>query len=191
MNRNSIIKLPNPALLKRSRRVGLIDDHVKKVISNMKAATLDWEAHREHEFGVVLAAVQIDEPLRIVVVRSNFEDKANHDFQVFINPEITKFDGELSTELEGCLSVPDLYGKVPRYSRVKVKALDQNRQPVRVTAEGFLARVFQHEIDHTNGKTYAQRIGSDGDYFVMKPDGKLDHLDTESKAKILDELKIK
>ena len=77
---------------------------------------------------------------------------------MFFNPEITKLEGKIIEDYEGCLSIKDIYGKVPRYERVKLKALDVNGKPVRVTAEGFLARVFQHEIDHTNGLVFIDHI---------------------------------
>ncbi len=124
----------------------------------MCEATLDWEAGREHEFGAALAAVQIARPWRVVVIRHDFDDKSNKEFGVFINPEIIKYEGQPVVELEGCLSVKDIYGSVKRYPKVKVKALNLDGRPVRVTATGFLARVFQHEIDHTNGIVFIDRV---------------------------------
>src|SRR5581483_3438336 len=150
MTKEDIIALPNPHLRQKSKKVGLITDEIKKIIKDMKSATINWDASREHEVGVALAAVQIDKLYKIVVVRNNYEDKSDHSFTTFINPVITKKEGEVIEDFEGCLSVPNIYGKVPRYSKVKVKDIDDNGKPFRVTVEGFLARIFQHEIDHTN-----------------------------------------
>lgn len=158
---SKLITLPNKHLRQRSKKVGIIDDSIKQIIEDMKKATLDWEDSREHEVGVALAGVQIDQLLRIVIIRENIDQKQNKNFIVFINPEITKYEGEMLEDYEGCLSIKDIYGKVPRYSKVKVKALDQNGKQFRVTAEGFLARIFQHEIDHTKGIVFIDHIKDD------------------------------
>lgn len=176
-----IITLPHKSLRKRSARVGFISDETKALAEEMKAATLDWEDKRAHEVGVALAAVQINVMSRVVVVRNNFEDKKDREFQIFINPEITKYEGKLEEDFEGCLSIKDVYGKVPRYSKVKVKAMGPDGRVVRVTAEGFLARVFQHEIDHTNGKVFIDHIKDSPEaFYTLTSEGNLEKLDYES-----------
>lgn len=178
MTKDQIIALPNPHLRQKSKRVGVVTDEIRQVVENMKAATIDWDKSREHEVGVALAAVQIDQLYKIVVVRNDYNDKSNHDFTVFINPEIAKVEGELVEDFEGCLSVPNIYGKVKRYSKVRVKALDLNGRPFRVTAEGFLARIFQHEIDHCNGLVFIDHIKDNKTaFFRLDDDGKLQPLD--------------
>src|SRR5579864_1417128 len=151
MYREKIILLPNKHLRQRSQKVGVVDDTIKKMVREMELATLEWEDSREHEVGVALAAIQIDQPLRIIIIRNDFDNKEDRTFQIFINPVITKYEGVTEADFEGCLSIPDLYGKVPRYQKVRVKALNLAGKEFRLTAEGFLARVFQHEVDHTNG----------------------------------------
>jgi peptide deformylase len=180
MDKSNIISLPKKALRERSKKVGIVSDEVKKLITGMKDATLDWEDSREHEVGVALAAIQVDTPLRIVVIRNNFDNKEDRNFTVFINPEITKYEGKIEQDFEGCLSVPDIYGKVPRYTKVRVRAQDETGRFFRVTAEGFLARVFQHEIDHTNGIVFIDRIKDDPDvFFRLREDGHLEKLNYE------------
>ncbi len=177
---NKLITLPNPHLRQRSKKVGLVDGKIKQIIDNMKRATIEWEDSREHEVGVALAGVQIDHLLRIVIIREDTEHKENKNFIVFINPEITKYEGDILEDYEGCLSIKDVYGKVPRYSKVKVKALDENGKSFRVTAEGFLARIFQHEIDHTNGTVFIDHIQDKEDaFYKLQDDGKLTSLDYE------------
>ena len=172
-----IIALPNPHLRQKSHRAGVLSPAVRQVISDMKAATLDWEASREHEVGVALAAVQIDQLLKIVVVRNNFEDKEDRTFSVFINPQITKLEGEIEEDFEGCLSVADVYGKVPRYTKIRLKAQDERGQSVNIKAEGFLARVFQHEIDHIKGVLFVDYIkGKPEAFFKLTSEGKLERL---------------
>jgi peptide deformylase len=179
-----LITLPNPHLRQRSKKVGFIGDDIKQLIADMEAATLEWEAGREHEVGVALAAVQIDALQRVVVIRSNFDDKSDKTFRVFINPEITKYEGELVEDYEGCLSIRDVYGRVPRHSRVRVKALNEHGREFRVTAEGFLARVFQHEIDHTNGIVFIDHIQDDPTaFFTLTHDGKLEPKDYDREIK--------
>jgi peptide deformylase len=177
MTLKDIITIPHPLLRERSKRIGHIDGEIQTLAQDMVAATLDWEDSREHEFGAALAAIQVAKPYRLVVIRDDFDDKANKSFSVFINPEIVKAEGEPTEELEGCLSVKDIYGSVARYPKVKVKALNLNGQPVRVTATGFLARVFQHEIDHTNGIVFVDRVEDPHKLFKLGTDGKFTPLD--------------
>jgi peptide deformylase len=182
--KDEIITLPHESLRQRSVKIGYIGQDVTDLITKMKEATLDWEDSREHELGVALAAVQINELKRVVVIREDFEDKKNRNFTVFINPEITKLEGEMIEDYEGCLSIKDIYGKVPRYNKVKVKALDQNGNEFRVTAEGFLARIFQHEIDHTNGKVFIDHIKDDPKaFYKLGKDGHLEEMDYETNVK--------
>jgi len=184
MTKDYIISLPNPHLRQKSKKIGLITPEIKQLVEDMKAATIDWDASREHEVGVALAAVQIDRLYRVVIVRNNFENKEDRTFAVFINPEIVKQEGQPVSDFEGCLSVPDIYGKVPRYPKVKVKALDINGKSFRVTAEDFLARIFQHEIDHTHGKVFIDHIKDDAEAFYrLGDDGKLTPLDYEKDVK--------
>lgn len=164
----NIITLPNDHLRQRSRRITQIDADTRQIISDMIAATLDWEAHRPNEVAVALAAVQIDKPVRIVIIRADFDNKENKNFQVLINPEITKYEGEIITDYEGCLSVKDVYGKVPRYSKVRGRAIDINGNRIKIkSTDPFLSRVLQHEVDHTNGICFVDHIAHDQDAFSV------------------------
>lgn len=184
MTKDDIIALPNPHLREKSKRVGIITDEIKQIVQDMKDATIDWDKSRDHEVGVALAAVQIDRLYKIVVVRNNYDNKEDHEFTVFINPEITKKEGEIKEDFEGCLSVPNIYGKVPRHSKVRVKALDIDGREFRVTAEDFLARIFQHEIDHCNGMVFIDHIKENPEAFYrLDDDGKLEELDYEQDVK--------
>ncbi|MDB5169886.1 MAG: peptide deformylase [Candidatus Saccharibacteria bacterium] len=181
MTKDDIIALPNPHLRQKSQKVGLVTDEIKQVIADMEAATINWDESREHEVGVALAAVQVDRLYKIVVVRNNYDDKSDHTFTAFINPEVVKTEGKLVEDYEGCLSVPNVYGKIARYDKVKVKALNAQGKEFRVTAEGFLARIFQHEIDHCNGIVFIDHIKDDAEaFYELKSDGKLAKLDYTS-----------
>lgn len=183
-SKDSIITLPNDHLRTRSQKVGIITDDTRELVTDMEDALLDWEDSRKHELGVALAAIQIDKPLRVVVIRSNFEDKDDRTFQVFINPKITKYEGVIEEDFEGCLSVANVYGRVPRYNKVRVSATGLNGNSIRLTAEGFLARIFQHEIDHTNGIVFVDHIKDKPEaFFELTDEGKLNALDYEKHIK--------
>lgn len=178
MKSQDIITLPNPHLREKSVKVHVITDDTKKLINDMTSASLDWEDSRPHEISAALAAVQVDHLERVVIIRSDFEDKAAREFTALINPEIVKLEGEILSDYEGCLSVKNIYGKVPRHSKVRVKALDIHGNEIRFKAEGFLARVIQHEIDHTNGIVFIDHIKEKTDAFYMLDEkGELQPLD--------------
>lgn len=184
MKKESIITLPNPHLRKKSHRVHVITDEIKKLANNMISATLDWEDSRPYEIGAALAAVQVDQLERVIIVRSDFDNKENRDFTILINPEIVKAEGDVVYEHEGCLSVKDIYGLVPRHTKIRVKALDINGHEVRIKAEGFLARVIQHEIDHTNGILFIDHIKDDEEaFFTLNDKGDLEKLDYDKNIK--------
>lgn len=184
MNRHRIISLPDANLRKPSAAVTDLPA-AKKLAEQMIKATLDWEDNREHEFGVALAAIQINRPLSIIVVRHYLEDKGSRGFDVFINPRITRTEGEPASELEGCLSVKDTYGKVARYPKVKIKAQDLSGKVISRVAKGFMARVFQHEIDHINGITFVDRCGPHGEFVTLLPDGSMEKLTVAQRAAFL------
>jgi peptide deformylase len=182
--KDDIIRLPNEHLRQQSQKIGSIDESVKKLVQSMSEATLDWEDSREHEVGVALAAIQIDQPLRIVIIRNNFDNKQDRSFQVFINPEITKLEGEVVEDYEGCLSITDIYGKVPRHNKVRIKAMNMDGKEVRFKAEGFLARIFQHEIDHTNGIVFIDHIKkSKQAFYKLNDKGQLEELDYDKQIR--------
>jgi len=184
MTKDDIITLPNPHLRQRSQKVGLITKDVRQLAADMIAATVDWENSREHELGVALAAVQVDKMLRMVIVRNNFDDKKDLSFRVFINPVITKYEGEEVEDLEGCLSIPDIYGKVKRHQKIRLKALNLEGKEIRVNLEGFLSRIIQHEVDHTNGKIFVDHIkNSKKAFYKLNTSGELVELDYEKDVK--------
>lgn len=183
MKKEDIITLPNDHLRQKSRKVTALDESLAKLIKDMTDAALDWEDSRPHEISAALAAVQIDRLEKVVIVRSDFEDKGHRDFTVFINPEIVKYEGDVVEDYEGCLSVKEVYGKVPRHTKIRVKAMNQNGVEVRFKADGFLARVIQHEIDHTNGIVFVDHIRDKKDaFFKLDEKGELQPLDYDTEV---------
>ncbi len=184
MTKDNIVTLPDPHLRQRSQRVGVITPEIRQLCLDMINAARDWERSRNQEICVGLAAVQVGQLTRVVIIRNDFNDYKNREFTVFINPEIVKYEGQKVTEPEGCLSVPDIYGQVPRYSKVRVTALDVEGRPFRVTAEGFLARILQHEVDHLHGKLFIDHIEDEPTaFYQLMPDGKLEPLDYDKDIK--------
>ena len=184
MKKESIITLPNPHLRQKSTKVHVVTQDTRDLIKDMTSASLDWEDSRPHEISAALAAVQIDRLDRVVIVRSDFDDKSAREFTALINPEIVKYEGDIINDYEGCLSVSKIYGKVPRHSKIRVKALDIDGNEVRFKAEGFLARVIQHEIDHTNGVLFIDHIQDKKDaFYTLDEKGELQSLDYDKYIK--------
>ncbi len=184
MKKEDVITLPNPHLRQKSKRVHVITDETHTLIDDLTSAALDWEASRPHEISAAIAAVQVDRLDRVVIVRSDFDNKDHQDFTALINPEIVKYEGDIVEDYEGCLSVKKVYGKVPRYSKIRVKAMDANGNEIRIKAEGFLARVLQHEIDHTNGIVFIDHIKDNSDAFYQLDErGELESLDYDKHIK--------
>jgi peptide deformylase len=105
--------------------------------------------------GVGLAAPQVGLSLRLAIIDVRPEGRSSR--LVLINPEILSAAGELHEE-EGCLSIPGVYAKLTRHSRVRLRALDENGEPRELVGEGLLARAFQHEVDHLDGRLYVDRL---------------------------------
>lgn len=184
MKKEDIITLPNPHLRQKSAKVLVAEERTRDLIADMTSAALDWEDSRPHEISAALAAVQIDRLEKVVIIRANFENKDDTEFTALINPKIVKYEGTQITDYEGCLSVSKVYGKVPRWSRVRVKALDQDGNEVRFKADGFLARVVQHEIDHTNGICFIDHIQDQTDaFYTLDEKGELQPLDYDQHIK--------
>lgn len=181
MKKEAIITLPHANLRKKSAKIHVITDESRQLIDDMTSAALDWEDSRPHEISAALAAVQIDRLERAVIVRSDFENKATREFTALINPEIVKYEGTIVNDYEGCLSVKKVYGKVPRHSKIRVKALDLDGNEIRFKAEDFLARVIQHEIDHTNGVVFIDHIRDDKNaFYTLDTNGELQSLDYDT-----------
>lgn len=165
MTKDDIITLPNPHLRQKSAKVHVVTEDTVKLSNDMIAAALDWEDSRPHEVSAALAAVQVDALERVIIVRDDFNNKSTREFMTLINPEIIKYEGELIEDYEGCLSVKHIYGKVPRYSKIRVRATDLEGNEIRFKADGFLARVIQHEVDHCNGIVFIDHIKNDKNAF--------------------------
>ena len=125
-----------------------------------------------------MAASQLGANKRIIIIREDLNDKKNPNFIALINPEIIKQEGDLVCDHEGCLSVPNIYGLVPRYPRTRIKALLEDGTDVRIKATDGLARILQHEIDHLDGILFIDHIKDNPDaFFFLNDKGNLQPLD--------------
>jgi len=134
----------DPVLRCQARLIMEITPEIQKLIKNMMETM--YKAH-----GVGLAAPQVGESLALIVYDYS-RDKNN--CQALLNPEITWKSSEMMQGLEACLSVPGREGEVLRHQKVCVTGMDQNGKPLTIEAEGLLAKIFQHEIDHLHGRLY-------------------------------------
>lgn len=147
-----IVTFPEPLLRLKAKQVTKFDEELQTLIENM------FETMRAAP-GVGLAAPQIGESVRLVVVEytEDEDENAKPKKYVLVNPEIVKRSEETITDIEGCLSLPGLAGTVERHEAVTVKAKNRFGKPLKIEAEGWLARIFQHEIDHLDGVLYIDR----------------------------------
>ncbi|MBS4912706.1 MAG: peptide deformylase [Veillonella sp.] len=139
-----IAKIGSPVLKRIAEPVPFVNKKVRQLLDDM-AQTM-----RESD-GVGLAAPQVRVSQRIIVV----DDGTG--LQEFINPEIVKACGS-QIGLEGCLSVPGYFGDVDRFNEIEVHYIDRNNKKKKIKAEGFLARIIQHEIDHLNGILFVEKV---------------------------------
>lgn len=165
-----LITTPDPRLRQKSARVREIDDDVHALIADMVAASLAWEKQHPYELSAAMAAPQMGENKRVIIVRDDLDDKNNQSFTALINPEVIRTEGKVEKEQEGCLSVPEIYGLVGRPHKAKIKALLEDGSEVRLKVDGFLARTLLHEIDHLNGILFIDHIKDDPTAFYRMSD---------------------
>lgn len=177
-----IITTPDPRLRKKSTKVSVITPEIQKIIEDMRKLSLDWEKDHPYELSAAMAAPQMGVNKRIIIVRDDMTDKKNATFTALINPEVIKTEGKEVTDFEGCLSVPFIYGKVPRASKVKIKAKLEDGTEVRIKATDELARTLLHEIDHLNGILFIDHIKDNKDaFYEMNDKGDLIPVDYDKK----------
>ena len=148
-----VCRLGHPVLRMEARRVSteeLASPSMQKLIDDMMETMVEY-------YGVGLAAPQIHESLALAVIESR-GPRGEIPMTVLVNPDVTVLDEEIIEDWEGCLSIPDFRGRVPRWRKLRVDALDRHGKKIQFTAEGFFARVVQHEFDHLMGKVYADRM---------------------------------
>lgn len=148
-----VARMGHPVLRKRARALDPAEVRgaaFQKIIDDMMDTMIEYE-------GVGLAAPQVHEGVRLFVAGL---DGADGKMQVlpFINPTVTPLSPETAEDWEGCLSIPDIRGRVPRAVGIHVKALDRKGKPFELELEGFAARVIQHETDHLDGVLFLDRM---------------------------------
>jgi peptide deformylase len=156
MTLRKIVTLPEPVLRRKAHAIHKFDKNLQALIDDMV------ETMREAP-GVGLAAPQVGLSERLIVVEY-FEREEDEEVEdapkkvwAVINPEIVKTSEEKLLGVEGCLSIPNMVGEVERHAVIQVKGLNRHGKPMKIKAEGWLARIFQHEIDHLNGVLFTDR----------------------------------
>lgn len=152
MTVREIITLPEPVLRKKARKVSQFDKELDVLLDDM------IETMRTAP-GVGLAAPQVNVPLRVITVEFGDEEDEDVPLKLFtvINPVLSRFSKEVVVGTEGCLSIPGFLGEVERSVSVVVKGYNRQGQPLKIKAKGWLARIFQHEVDHLDGILYIDR----------------------------------
>jgi peptide deformylase len=148
MAKLSILRYPDPRLHRVAAPVEVVDDRVRALVDDMLETMYAAE-------GVGLAATQVDVHERVVVIDVS---ESRDEPRVLINPELTARSEEMTVGDEGCLSVPEIYDKVPRHTRVRVRALDRDGAVQEFDAEGLLSVCVQHEMDHLLGKVFVEYL---------------------------------
>jgi peptide deformylase len=153
-----VTRLGHPVLRQVTENISpseLLTPAMQKFIDDM------IETMKEYD-GVGLAADQVHESKQVAVLEvadnPRYPDKEKVPLSVLVNPQITPLSEEMEDDWEGCLSIPELRGRVPRYKIVRVQALDRNGNELDFVANDFHARVIQHEYDHLNGNVYLDRM---------------------------------
>jgi peptide deformylase len=144
----SILRYPDPRLHTVAKPVAEVDERIRTLVDDMLQTMYAND-------GVGLAATQVDVHERVIVMDTSDERNAP---RVLINPEILARSDELVQGEEGCLSVPQIYDKVPRHARVTVRALGRDGRTVEFEAEGLEAVCVQHEMDHLVGKVFVEYL---------------------------------
>ena len=155
----TIVTLPEPVLRRKARPVTKFDNDLQTLIDDMIDTMRDAP-------GVGLAAPQVGISERVIVVEYAEPEEVEEGEEpkevepklyVMVNPEIVKSSPETVMGVEGCLSIPVLVGEVERAQEVRIKGYNRRGQPMKLKADGWLARIFQHEIDHINGVVFTDR----------------------------------
>ena len=153
MTIREIITIGHPTLRERARKVSKFDDELRTLVDDM--------IETMHQApGVGLAAPQVNVSRRVIVVElpADEEEGTPAELYTFVNPEIVKVSRDVEDGQEGCLSIPGYVGDVPRSTAILVKGQDVGGRPQRVKAADYLARIFQHEIDHLDGVLFIDRV---------------------------------
>jgi peptide deformylase len=148
MSKLDILRYPDPRLHKVARQVAAVDGRIRSLVDDMLETMYSAE-------GVGLAATRVDVHERVIVIDTS---EARDEPIVLINPELVETSEEMAVSEEGCLSVPEIYDKVQRHARVRVRALDRTGESRELDAEGLLAVAVQHEMDHLLGKVFVEYL---------------------------------
>ncbi len=159
-----VITVGDPRLRKRARPVQAITPEIRQLAEDMVETMYKAD-------GIGLAGPQIGELTRIIVIELPEDEDIWGSGRLFvvINPEIVRESREVETGIEGCLSVPGYIGEVERATEVLVRGTDLNGKRFRLRPRDYLARVFQHEIDHLNGVLYIDRLTAPEKIWEVKP----------------------
>lgn len=176
MGQRPIRLLGDPVLRKKARKVSRFDDHVRALAEDM-AETMRGES------GVGLAAPQVGVLERVIVIQTpeNEEEPGSGELYVVVNPKIVRASNDQEDGIEGCLSIPGYVGEVTRHRDITVKGQDVEGRKIRINAQGFLARAFQHEIDHLEGELFIDKLTAPDRIWIVE-EGEEEEVELEGTA---------
>ena len=148
MAKLDILTYPDPRLHKVAKPVAVVDDRIRQLVRDMAETMYDAP-------GIGLAATQVDVHERVITIDIS---ETRDQLMVFINPEVVWASDNRKVWEEGCLSVPEVYDRVERPDRVKVRALNEKGETFEIDADDLLAVCIQHEIDHLDGKVFVEYL---------------------------------
>ena len=163
MNNLKIVQIGQPVLRSQAKPAKFSDPHIIELIDCLIDTAIASK-------GVGIAAPQINQPYRVFIIASHPSDRYPHAPTMpptaMINPRILSHGEKIEKDWEGCLSVPDTRGLVPRYRQIEVEYTTASGEIKREILTGFIARIFQHELDHLDGIVFTDRISDPGDLYT-------------------------
>lgn len=155
MKSTKIVQVPNKILNTKCEDVTEFDSSLNKLVEQLKDALNNSEVP-----GTGIAANQIGINMNICIVRDFYNTKNENEYKdyILVNPTFKKLSNKQTLDYEGCLSIPNKFGLVKRYKKIKVNAQNQKGEKVSFTAKDYFARVIQHEIDHLNGILFTSKV---------------------------------
>ena len=173
MSIRRVYTLGDPILRKKAKKVKQFNKDLKTLVDDMVETM-----HASVGMGLAAPQVGISEQVIVVQVPDEYEEEQDAGkLFALVNPEIISASEEQEAGDEGCLSIPGIVGEVTRSCKIKLKAQSLKGMPVRITAEGYLARAFQHEIDHLDGVLFIDRIETPETLRRITPEGETEPIE--------------
>jgi peptide deformylase len=172
-----VVTVDEPLLRKKAKKVHRFDAELKAVVDDMLETM-----HASNGLGLAAPQIGVSERVIVVELPEDYEEPEAGRVYALINPEVVSTSDETVAGQEGCLSVPGIVGEVERFQSITLKARTVKGRPVRISTQGFTARVFQHEIDHLDGVVFVDRVAGPDKLHRLTADGETEPIQVAAKA---------